>query len=211
MSKFENNGFYLRKRAFTKHMSSAHRVKSKVVKIEKRKRSVHGDTESEIEQVRKRFAMTTTVVNFIGSIEHFTAGDDFKDYVDRMEHIYAVNKTTNEDKVSLLVSLGGPELFRIIKLVVAPKKPKEYSYVELIKALSNYFEPKRNTIGERFIFHRRQQNADESVCDYIVEIKALSQTCSFGDHLEEALRDKLIFGVNSTKIQRTTDAISRCG
>lgn len=100
------------------------------------------------------------------------------------------------------MSLGGPDLFRIIKLVAAPKSPKEYAYFELLKALNNYFEPKRNTIGERFIFHRRQQKADESVCDYIVELKSLSQTCNFGDNLEETLRDKLISGVYNTKIQR---------
>lgn len=84
-------------------------------------------------------------------------------------------------------------------MVAAPKKPKEYTYAELVKALNNYFEPKRNTIGERFIFHRRQQKADENVCEFIVEIKSLSQTCEFGQHLEEALRDKLVFGVKTQK------------
>lgn len=120
--------------------------------------------------------------------------------MERMEHIYDINKIEDRNKVSMLVSLGGPDLFRIIKLVAAPKLPREYAYSELLKALNNYFEPKRNTIGERFMFHRRQQKADESVCDYIVELKSLSQTCKFEDHLEETLRDKLIFGVYNTKM-----------
>lgn len=178
------------------------RIKSAIVKSEKRKRSVDREVEREIKQESKRRTMSTNVVQFIGKIEHFTAGDDFKDYMDRMEHIYEINNVKTENKISLLVSVGGPDLFRIIKLVAAPKKPKEYTYAELVTALNNYFEPKRNTIGERFIFHRRQQSADESVGDFIVEIKSLSQNCDFGTHLNEALRDKLIFGVSSTKIQR---------
>lgn len=185
-------------------MSKIPTVKSAVVKISKRERSIDSEFERESGAGCKKpkIEMATTIVNFVGSIEHFTAGDEFKDYVERMEHIFAINKTENEAKISLLVSLGGPELYRIIKLVAAPKKPGECTYAELIKALNNYFEPKRNTIGERFIFHRRQQGADETVSEFIVEIKSLSQTCAFDTNLETALRDKLIFGVRSTKIQR---------
>lgn len=183
-------------------MSNSHNIKSAVVKVQKRERSVEREFDTQVEQVRKRFKMGTTIVNFVGSIEHFTAGDDFKDYIERMEHIYSINATKETDKVSLLVSLGGPELYRIIKLVAAPKKPKDCTYTDLLKALNSYFEPKRNILGERFIFHRRLQGADETVSEFIVEIKSLSQTCDFDTNLDTALRDKLIFGVRSTKIQR---------
>lgn len=65
-------------------MSRVRKVESKVVKIEKRKRSTDSEFDFQIEQVSKKLAMTTTVVNFIGKIEHFTASDDFKDYMERM-------------------------------------------------------------------------------------------------------------------------------
>lgn len=88
-----------------------------------------------------------------------------------------------------------------MKSVVAPKSPSALKYDELKKVLEEYFEPKRNVIGERFLFHRRQRKTEETVCDYIVEIKSLSQTCEFGTFLEEALRDKLVFGICNPKIQ----------
>lgn len=177
-------------------MSINHEQSEILLKFRKRKRCESEDSEfereifKELEQIRKREAMTPpAVANFIGNIEHFTTGDDFQDYIERWDHVSVINKTPENEKVSLLIGLGGADLFRIIKLVAAPKKPSEFTYNELKKALKNYFEPKRNIIGERFIFHRRQQNADENVCDYIIEIKSLSQTCEFGTFLEDALRD----------------------
>lgn len=76
-------------------MSSSAKVKSKVVKIIKRRRSVEYQSDDE-KQANKRTAMATTVVNFIGKIEPFTAGDNFKEYIERMEHIYQINKIEDE-------------------------------------------------------------------------------------------------------------------
>lgn len=152
-----------------------------------------------VEEIVKRVAMSA---NFIGQIEFFSAGDNFNHYIERMEKILQINKVDEENYVSYLIGLGGADLYGIIKSVIAPKETSEVSYENLKTTLKGYFDPKRNTIGERYIFHRRQQKADENVGDYIVEIKSLSQTCEFGQFLDEALRDKLIFGVQSTKIQR---------
>lgn len=155
--------------------------------------------ENEIEDIVKRLVMSTS---FIGQIEFFSAGDNFNEYIERMEKILEINKVKDDQYVSYLIGLGGGDLYKIIKSVAAPQLPTQLTYANLKTTLKGYFEPKRNVIGERFIFHRRQQKADENISDYIVEIKSLSQNCEFGTFLDEALRDKLIFGVNSTKIQR---------
>lgn len=140
--------------------------------------------------------------NFIGNIEHFTPGDDFTNYIERVDELLKLNQVKEEQKVSFLVGLCGADLYKIMKSVVAPKSTTDIGYDELKKSLKEYFDPKRNIIGERFAFHRRQQRSDESVGDYIIEIKTLSQTCEFGDFLDEALRDKLIFGAHDAAIQR---------
>lgn len=41
----------------------------------------------------------------------------------------------------------------------------------------------------------------ESIADYLIELKMLSQNCDFGSFREQALRDQLIFGVNQERIQ----------
>lgn len=150
------------------------------------------------ENSSENYKMSTKSI--IGNVEFFSPGDDFENYIERIVNIMNLNKVKEEEQISFLVSVCGADLYKIIKSVIAPKKTTEMKFDELTKVLKEYFEPKRNIIGERFYFHRRQQKPEETVCDYIVEIKSLSQTCEFGTFLEEALRDKLVFGIGNPKI-----------
>lgn len=151
--------------------------------------------------VKSDFEAKMSGNSIIGNIEFFSPGDDFKMYMERMTEMLKLNKVEEDEKISFLIGVCGADLYKVMKSVVAPKSPSELKFDELKKLLDEYFEPKRNIISERFLFHRRQQKPEETVCDYIVEIKSLSQTCDFGTFLEQALRDKLVFGVCNTKIQ----------
>lgn len=137
----------------------------------------------------------------VGHIEPYTLGDDYSDYIERMDSLLTLNAVETAAQLRFCIGFCGPDLYKIIKSCIAPKKTTEITYKQMKDELKEYFEPKRNIIAERFKFYSRQQNSDESVSDYIVEIKALSQTCEFGNHLTEALRDKLVFGVSDQKTQ----------
>ena len=86
--------------------------------------------------------------------------------------------------------------------MLAPQKPSEKSYDELTKTLRWHFNPKPVVIAERFHFHRRVQSAEESLTEYVAELKKLAQSCNFGGHLDEALRDRLVCGMRSQGAQR---------
>lgn len=129
---------------------------------------------------------------FIGSIEDFTLGEDFPNYLERMENLLLLNGIENGKKCSVMYALCGAELYEIIKTRIAPKKTNEITFTELTTELNKYFKPTTNIIAERFRFYSRQQKIDEIVNDYIVELKSLSKTCEFGTFLENALRDKLV-------------------
>lgn len=68
-------------------------------------------------------------------------------------------------------------------------------------SMKKYMDPQKNIIAERYKFNKRERNSEESVSDFIVEIKGLSQSCDFGDFLDSALRDKLVCGVNHNIVQ----------
>ena len=65
-----------------------------------------------------------------------------------------------------------------------------------------HFEPKPLLIAERFHFHRREQNADESITEYVAELRRLASTCEFKAFLDDALRDRLVCGLRSDSLQR---------
>ena len=57
-------------------------------------------------------------------------------------------------------------------------------------------------IAERFRFYKREQLETETVASYIAMLKKLTEHCNFGNHLNEALRDKLVCGLLNENIQK---------
>ena len=85
---------------------------------------------------------------------------------------------------------------------MTPDVPSSKTYDELKATLSAHFKPKTLVIAERLRFYKRNQHENESISDYIVELKKLASTCDFGDFLSIALRDRLVCGLRSESIER---------
>ena len=107
--------------------------------------------------------------------------------------------------------------------LVAPAKPGEKDFAELVAALTQRFAPRPSEIVQRYKFHTRFRRQGESVASEIVqrykfhtcfrrqgesvavfvaELRALAQTCNFGDTLKVMLRDRLVCGMDEDFIQR---------
>ena len=57
-------------------------------------------------------------------------------------------------------------------------------------------------ITERYAFHKCDQRVGETVSDFLIELRRLVRTCSFGNFLEEALRDRLVCGLAHSGTQK---------
>ena len=71
----------------------------------------------------------------------------------------------------------------------ARKKPNE-----IIKALRTYFLPQRNVLYERFLFNSAVQKAGETVDQFVLRLRQLSDTCEFGTLKDSLIRDRLVIG-----------------
>eukprot|EP00731_Ephydatia_muelleri_P014893 Em0008g613a len=123
-------------------------------------------------------------------------------YIERVEVYFLANNIGNERKVPVLLSVLGSKTYAVLRDLLAPTKPKDKSFAELVEVLSRHFEPKPIIIAERFRFHRRDQKSGESIAVFLSELRRLAAHCSFGAFLEEALRDRLVCGVTNDTIQR---------
>ena len=124
-----------------------------------------------------------------GSIREFTEGGEaFEDYVDRLDAYMEANNVAQEQKVNVFISSIGPKAFKLLKNLCTPEHPKNKQYVDLCRILKGHYSPAPITIAERFKFWTAAQGTDEKVADFIVRLKTLSCTCSFGNswrkHLE---------------------------
>jgi hypothetical protein len=84
---------------------------------------------------------------------------------------------------------------------LAPAKPTDQTVDEILDTLKGHFEEERIVIAERYRFYQRSQLADESVAKFAAELRRLAIHCEFQDHLNEALRDRMVFGLRNKTAQ----------
>ena len=89
-----------------------------------------------------------------------------------------------------------------MKSLVAPAKPGEKEYNQLVQVLTQHFDPAPSKIVRRYRFNTRVRRKGESVAAYVSELRGLAQFCNYGDSLETMLRDRLVCGINDESIQR---------
>lgn len=127
--------------------------------------------------------------------------EDFESYVERFEHYVRAVKVSDDLKVSTFVTAMGKKTYRTLKNLLAPAKPEEKEYSQLVTVLKEHYAPKRMVIAERFRFNRRSQHEGESVAAFAVELKRLASSCEFRPFREEALRDRFVAGLKDQPTQ----------
>lgn len=90
----------------------------------------------------------------LGNIESYILGDDFNEYVERLEQFFLLNEVDEKKKVSFLITFIGVETYSILKKLLIPVDPCSKTYAELVNILKKHFAPEINEIPERFKFHK---------------------------------------------------------
>ena len=134
-----------------------------------------------------------------GRIEEFRPDiETFCAYTERVQLFLEANAVPEERRVAVVLNVVGTKNYSLLRdMVPPPEKPSDKSVVELLTLLKDHYEPQPVTISERYHFYSRSQSEDESVSQFVAELRRLAATCSFGDHLNEALRDRLVCGIKS--------------
>ncbi|UYV60875.1 K02A2.6-like, partial [Cordylochernes scorpioides] len=127
--------------------------------------------------------------------------ETFETFYERLEQFLILEEAGDEKKKAYLLTLMGSKTYGVLKNLCSPILPKDKTFDNLINILKRHFSPKRSIVVERFIFFKRMQLKEESISDYLVEIKRLASSCNFGNFLEDSLRDKMVCGLYNAKIQ----------
>ena len=141
---------------------------------------------------------------YLGTISEFSnTQESWITYVERLGQYLAANKIEDADqRRAILLSVCGPATYRLIRNLVSPKKPNELKFGEIVEIVQKHHDPKPSVIVQRYRFNSRSRRAGESVAAYVAELRHLSEHCEFGMTLNEMLRDRLVCGVEESKIQR---------
>ena len=101
----------------------------------------------------------------LGKINEFIpAIGDWAQYIERMDQFFIVNGICEEPrKKAILLNSGGAETYSLLKNLVAPAKPSDKSYDELIRVMNEHQNPKPSVIMERYKFNKRDRQPGESI------------------------------------------------
>ena len=144
------------------------------------------------------------MATYYGKLSEFEKDkEDWTSYVERLELFFKANEITEEDKQkAILLSSCGASTYKLFKGLAAPTKPKDKSLTELVTLMKEHQEPKPNPIAERFKFNTRDRKSNETVAQYMAELRRLTEFCEYGTTLDNMLRDRLVCGMKHERIQQ---------
>lgn len=139
----------------------------------------------------------------VGKVREFAVKTgNWSSYVERLESYFLVNKVAAEFKLPTLISVMGEDAYELLATLASPTKPSALTYQRAVELLAVHLQPKPSELAERYKFRQRRQLSNESIAEYVTELKKLSRFCEFGSALDENLRDQLVCGLKSEIIRQ---------
>lgn len=143
-----------------------------------------------------------------GSIGEFDAKKEaWGRYIERLSEYFAANNIENATRQrAILNSVVGATTYALFTKLLAPKSPTECTFEEIKTAMNSHTVPATSVIVERFRFNSRFRSADETVQQYVAELRGMAQKCDFANtqesRLDSSLRDRFVVGLREERIQR---------
>ena len=153
---------------------------------------------------RRGFVLELTMATQqLGRMQEFEPDtESISAYLERLQLFFEANDIADGKKVSVLLTVIGRNNFSLLRNLLAPDSPKDKSLDDLTEVLKAHFEPKPLVIAERFNFYRRNQRSEESILDFVADLRRLTVKCEFGAFLDQALRDRFVCGLKSENMQK---------
>lgn len=138
------------------------------------------------------------------SIESYNRNlSTWRRWVERFEITCAICKIVEDAERRLLIlRFMGQTAYNTLSDRISPKKPLEVDYKDIVESLAQFFDPEPLELVENFRYHKRYQLENETIEEYLVVLRKLAKSCNFGNYLDTALRNQLVFGMKNTTAQK---------
>ncbi|CAC5381349.1 unnamed protein product [Mytilus coruscus] len=107
-----------------------------------------------------------------------------------------------EKKRAILLSACGKKTYKLMGNLSAPQKPGEKTYDDIVKLVTDHQNPKPSSIVQRCKFNSRSRQPNESVSQFVAELRQISEYCDYKATLDDVLRDRLVCVIKEDRIQR---------
>ena len=106
----------------------------------------------------------TLIMATHGTVGEFNSTrEDWVSYIERLEQYFVANGISEEGNKQRAILLSCCGAAQLIRNLVAPNKPTDKAYAEIVDVVKAHHQPRPSTIVQRFHFHTRTQKPGESV------------------------------------------------
>ena len=111
-------------------------------------------------------------------------------YVESLGSYFVTIDVQGDDKKSyILLSICGHQTLKLIRSLPNAQALETKSYSDLVKMVTDYYDPKQSIIVQRYKFNSCVRAADESVATYIAVLCYIAEYCDYKDSLQDMLQD----------------------
>ena len=127
--------------------------------------------------------------------------EEWLQYAMCLDHFFTANAITVVNK-DILLSMLGPQMFKLLFSLVAPAKPREKTYENLVDVLKGHYCLEPSEVVQRLQFYARDCMPGKDISTYYAELCTLAIHCNFKDNFNKMLCDRLVGGVNDSRLCR---------
>ena len=102
----------------------------------------------------------------------------------------------------IFLTVIGNETYSLSRNLLAPESPAGKAVKTLSETLTDHLKPQPLIIAERYKFYFRDQSENETITEYLAELRKLTLNCEFKDYLDQALKDRFVCGLQNNNIWR---------
>ena len=98
--------------------------------------------------------------------------EDWVSYCERLEQYFVANDVKNTDKQkAILLSVCGALTYQLIWKLVAPNKPTDKTFAEIVELVKDHHTPPPPAAMQRYTFNKRVQKDGETVAEFVAELR----------------------------------------
>jgi hypothetical protein len=112
-----------------------------------------------------------------------------------------IAKKAKTTQVAILLHCAGPEAQEIHSTFTFANEDDVKDTEAVLKKFTDYCEPRKNTVFERYKFWQRNQHEQETTDQWVTDLRTRAASCEFGDSKDLMIRDHIVFGVSDDRIK----------
>lgn len=135
--------------------------------------------------------------------ERYQRGTSFTNWVERLGYFFkATDVVDSEMQKAYLITLLDSTAFSELKVLCSNKDLKLVPYEQIVQKLQDRYDRKECGLIQRYKFHNRVQQPNETVQEFIDAVKLQAELCCFGNFKLIAIVDRIVIGIRDKILQR---------